>query len=98
VARHIFQACPVWIYTQSNITQAPYSPEYITPTKLLYVLSPCKRTKNLLICFSCKIMLKNYVLTHATLHLKSIVSSKSVSVWRPDISKFYSLLYSVIYN
>jgi hypothetical protein len=20
VARHIFQACPVWIYTQSNIT------------------------------------------------------------------------------
>jgi hypothetical protein len=25
VARHIFQACPVWIYTQSNITQASYS-------------------------------------------------------------------------
>ena len=24
VARHIFQACPVWIYTQSNITQAVY--------------------------------------------------------------------------
>ena len=22
VARHIFQACPVWIYTQSDITQA----------------------------------------------------------------------------
>jgi hypothetical protein len=22
VARHIFQACPVWIHTQSNITQA----------------------------------------------------------------------------
>jgi hypothetical protein len=20
VARHIFQACPMWIYTQSNIT------------------------------------------------------------------------------
>jgi hypothetical protein len=20
VARHIFQACPVWIYTQNNIT------------------------------------------------------------------------------
>jgi hypothetical protein len=32
VARHIFQACPVWGYTQSNITQASYSPEYITPT------------------------------------------------------------------
>jgi hypothetical protein len=29
VARHTFQACPVWIYTQSNITQASYSPEYI---------------------------------------------------------------------
>ena len=24
VARHIVQACPVWIYTQSNITQASY--------------------------------------------------------------------------
>ena len=33
MARHIFQACPVWIYTQSNITQASYSPEYITPTQ-----------------------------------------------------------------
>jgi hypothetical protein len=35
VARHIFQACPVWIYTQSNITraQASNSPEYITPTQ-----------------------------------------------------------------
>jgi hypothetical protein len=33
VARHIFQACPVWIYTQSNITQASYSPEYIAPTQ-----------------------------------------------------------------
>jgi hypothetical protein len=33
VARHIFQACPVWIHTQSNTTQASYSPEYITPTQ-----------------------------------------------------------------
>jgi hypothetical protein len=33
VARHIFQAYPVWIYTQSNITQASCSPEYITPTQ-----------------------------------------------------------------
>jgi hypothetical protein len=24
VARHIFQACPVWIYTQSNITNIVY--------------------------------------------------------------------------
>jgi hypothetical protein len=28
LARHIFQACSVWIYTQSNITQASNSPEY----------------------------------------------------------------------
>jgi hypothetical protein len=33
VARHIFQACSVWIYTQSNSTQPSYSPEYITPTQ-----------------------------------------------------------------
>jgi hypothetical protein len=40
VARHIFQACPVWIYTQSNITQASYSPEFITPTQQIssYIL------------------------------------------------------------
>jgi hypothetical protein len=36
VARHIFQACPVWIYTQSNITQASYSPEYITRTQQIF--------------------------------------------------------------
>ena len=24
MARHIFQACPVWIYTQSNITNIVY--------------------------------------------------------------------------
>ena len=33
MVRHIFQACPVWVYTQSNITQASYSPEYIAPTQ-----------------------------------------------------------------
>jgi hypothetical protein len=34
VVRHIFQACPVWIYTQSTVTsQASYSPEYITPSE-----------------------------------------------------------------
>ena len=38
VVRHIFQACPVWIYTQSNITQASYSPEYITPTQQISLL------------------------------------------------------------
>jgi hypothetical protein len=26
VARHIFQACPVWIYTQSNITSKIFKP------------------------------------------------------------------------
>jgi hypothetical protein len=38
VARHIFQAFPVWIYTQSNITQSSYSPEYITPTQQIYFI------------------------------------------------------------
>jgi hypothetical protein len=33
VAGHIFQARPVWIYTQSNITNIIYSPEYTTPTQ-----------------------------------------------------------------
>jgi hypothetical protein len=31
VARHIFQACPVWIHTQSNITQAYYSSLHVSP-------------------------------------------------------------------
>ena len=33
VGRHIFQVFPVWIYIQSKITQASFSPEYITPTQ-----------------------------------------------------------------
>jgi hypothetical protein len=41
VARHIFQACPVWIYTQSNITQASYSPEYITPNITANTMITC---------------------------------------------------------
>jgi hypothetical protein len=28
VARHIFQACPVWIYTQSNITSIKLTHSY----------------------------------------------------------------------
>jgi hypothetical protein len=31
VIRHIFQACPVWIYTQNNITQAYLS--FIDPDR-----------------------------------------------------------------
>jgi hypothetical protein len=37
VAGHIFQARPVWIYTQSNITNIVYSPEYTTPTQKKYL-------------------------------------------------------------
>jgi hypothetical protein len=44
VFRHMFQACPVWIYTQSNITSII----------VLYVLLPCKSTKNLQRNLSCK--------------------------------------------
>jgi hypothetical protein len=29
VVRHIFQACPVWIYTQSNITSIISNYQYI---------------------------------------------------------------------
>ena len=31
VARHIFQACPVWIYTQSNITSIKWKGYIISP-------------------------------------------------------------------
>jgi hypothetical protein len=44
VAGHIFQARPVWIYTQSNITNISYSPEYTTPAQkknhTKYIYSP----------------------------------------------------------
>ena len=33
MARHIFQACLVWIYSNMITSQASYSPEYITPTQ-----------------------------------------------------------------
>ena len=41
VIRHIFQACPVWIYTQSTITSIIYSPEYFTPTQEKIILNDC---------------------------------------------------------
>ena len=36
VARHIFQACAVWIYTQSNITQASFKCMVALSDLLLY--------------------------------------------------------------
>jgi hypothetical protein len=33
VARHIFQACPVWIYTQSNITSIIFTWVHYTNTE-----------------------------------------------------------------
>jgi hypothetical protein len=50
VARHIFQACLVWIYSQSNITQASYSPEYITPTQQISIFSLFKRYTSHMLC------------------------------------------------
>jgi hypothetical protein len=32
MARHIFQACPVWIYTQSNITSILFTWVHYTNT------------------------------------------------------------------
>ena len=31
-----FKLAPMWIYTQSNITNIIYSPEYITPTQKIH--------------------------------------------------------------
>jgi hypothetical protein len=53
VVRHIFQACPVWIYTQSNITQASYSPEYITPTQQMTCLYVIKLPLSYILCQLC---------------------------------------------
>jgi hypothetical protein len=33
VVRHIFQACPVWIYTQSNITSIIFTRVHYTITE-----------------------------------------------------------------
>jgi hypothetical protein len=33
VVRHIFQACPVWIYTQSNITSIIFTWVHYTNTE-----------------------------------------------------------------
>jgi hypothetical protein len=37
VARHIFQACPVWIYTQSNITSITTS-RYVIHSLTLFTV------------------------------------------------------------
>jgi hypothetical protein len=36
VARHIFQACPVWIYTQSNITTILFPWGHYTNTEIYF--------------------------------------------------------------
>jgi hypothetical protein len=45
VARHIFQACPVWIYTQSNITEKFHRPVFVLGGKTFlnrYILERLK--------------------------------------------------------
>jgi hypothetical protein len=51
------------------------NPKYIKKLRICFVVL---RTfgQDWLVCFICKISLKNYVLTHATLHLKSFTSQK----------------------
>jgi hypothetical protein len=44
MARHIFQACPVWIYTQSNITSILFTWVHYTNTRKYHVQ----------LCFTCK--------------------------------------------
>jgi hypothetical protein len=38
VVRHIFQACPVWIYTQSNITSIIFTWVHCTNTEKSWML------------------------------------------------------------
>jgi hypothetical protein len=38
VVRHIFQACPVWIYTQSNITSIIFTWLHYTNTEKSWLL------------------------------------------------------------
>jgi hypothetical protein len=38
VVRHIFQACPVWIYTQSNITSIIFTWVHYTNTENSWLL------------------------------------------------------------
>jgi hypothetical protein len=37
LGRHIFQAWPVWLHTQST-SQTSYSPEYTTPTQKIMII------------------------------------------------------------
>jgi hypothetical protein len=37
VARHIFRACPVWIYTQSNITSIIYDAVIELQPKFIFI-------------------------------------------------------------
>jgi hypothetical protein len=49
VVRHIFQACPVWIYTQSNISSIIFTwvhytntEEIITNTQYITIIIPLR--------------------------------------------------------
>jgi hypothetical protein len=48
VARHIFQACPVWVYTQSNITQAMHEKFLKCTTYLSHIVLLLFQKYNLL--------------------------------------------------
>jgi hypothetical protein len=41
VARHIFQACPVWIHTQSNITSIIFTWVHYTNTEKIMMARKC---------------------------------------------------------
>ena len=38
VVRHIFQACPMWIYTQSNITSIIFTRVHYTNTQKIMII------------------------------------------------------------
>ena len=41
VVKHIFQACPVWIYTPSNITSIIFTSVHYTNTEKIMIIPDC---------------------------------------------------------
>jgi hypothetical protein len=78
VAGHIFQARPVWIYTQSNITSIIFTWVHNTSTE-----------KNLLLCFPrSKLKLRHYQLSWiimAWFNYLGICLMAKTSYWRYDV-------------
>jgi hypothetical protein len=70
VARHIFQACPVWIYTQSNITN-------IIPTQKKFIYTFIK-----IFIYTCKNINKSRIKNTIILeYLSCIPNLNIIKIW-----------------